>query len=382
MPSASRICASTKWPIRHFAMTGMVTAAMIDLISSGSDMRATPPSLRMSAGTRSSAITAHAPASCAMRACSGVTTSMITPPFSIWASPALTLKDTFTEPSPLRAPLRSATFEILRGRLRPHPRLRRYFPAGGKSLLLEPFQHQRPLGRVLGVGKQAVPVQAGQHVHLLEDVQQGRHGAPRKVGVGGGAGLLAARVELADEEQSLDRGEGNAELADRAVALLRVQVQNDPVPVTLQRAVEMAAQNLAVEEADRHLARGRVGELLVALKLDPLDRGQRDPGGFVVLQAAGIVDLDQEVRLVEIEIASDPFHGLVVEKADDYPGHLIPTVLTLIELHSCAGLGAFSGRVGGHTWYTRRCGFARLLPVGGGAFPRGRARAAAAPPRG
>src|SRR5437762_339056 len=118
MPSASRICASTKCPLRHLAMTGIVTAAMIDLISSGSDIRAAPPSLRMSAGTRSSAITAHAPASWAILACSAVTTSMITPPFSIWARPALTLKEPFTDPLPLREPLRSATSEILRGRSR------------------------------------------------------------------------------------------------------------------------------------------------------------------------------------------------------------------------------------------------------------------------
>ena len=58
---------------------------------SGSDMRATPPCARMSAGTRSSAITAQAPAASAIRACSGVTTSMITPPFSISARPALTV---------------------------------------------------------------------------------------------------------------------------------------------------------------------------------------------------------------------------------------------------------------------------------------------------
>src|SRR5437763_3489295 len=91
--------ASTKWPIRHLAITGMVTAALMPVISSGSDMRATPPSRRMSAGTRSRAITAQAPASSAILACSGVTTSMITPPFSISARPALTLKD------PLRTPL-------------------------------------------------------------------------------------------------------------------------------------------------------------------------------------------------------------------------------------------------------------------------------------
>src|SRR5262245_25996444 len=76
--------------MRHFAMTGIVTASWISLIFSGSDMRATPPSRRMSAGTRSSAMTAHAPASSAILACSASTTSMITPPLSISASPLLT----------------------------------------------------------------------------------------------------------------------------------------------------------------------------------------------------------------------------------------------------------------------------------------------------
>ena len=83
--------ASTKWPMRTLAITGIETAAMMPRISDGSLMRATPPVLRISAGTRSSAITEQAPASCAIRACSGVTTSMITPPLSIWASPALTV---------------------------------------------------------------------------------------------------------------------------------------------------------------------------------------------------------------------------------------------------------------------------------------------------
>src|SRR4051794_35313304 len=59
-------------------------------IMSGSLIRATPPCARMSAGTRSSAMTATAPASSASSACSGVTTSMITPPLSISASPRLT----------------------------------------------------------------------------------------------------------------------------------------------------------------------------------------------------------------------------------------------------------------------------------------------------
>src|SRR5215203_1642055 len=44
----------------------------------------------MSAGTRSSAMTATAPASSAIRAWSAVVTSMITPPLSISASPVLT----------------------------------------------------------------------------------------------------------------------------------------------------------------------------------------------------------------------------------------------------------------------------------------------------
>src|SRR5438552_682816 len=68
----------------------MVTACWIASIMAGSLMRATPPSRRMSAGTRSSAITATAPASSAIFACSGVTTSMITPPRNISASPRLT----------------------------------------------------------------------------------------------------------------------------------------------------------------------------------------------------------------------------------------------------------------------------------------------------
>src|SRR3954451_17222710 len=78
--------------MRALAMTGMVTASWMPLMSSGSDMRATPPSRRMSAGTRSSAITAAAPASSAILACSASTTSMITPPLSISARPALTRK--------------------------------------------------------------------------------------------------------------------------------------------------------------------------------------------------------------------------------------------------------------------------------------------------
>src|SRR5829696_2845139 len=76
--------------MRALAMTGIVTASWISVILSGSAIRATPPCARMSAGTRSSAITATAPASSAISACSDVVTSMITPPLSISARPPST----------------------------------------------------------------------------------------------------------------------------------------------------------------------------------------------------------------------------------------------------------------------------------------------------
>jgi hypothetical protein len=99
-PIACSICDSTKCPMRDLAMTGMVTHALMESIMSGSDMRATPPSRRMSAGMRSSAITATAPASSAMRASAGDVTSMITPPLSILARPALTSQvDSTTAPA-------------------------------------------------------------------------------------------------------------------------------------------------------------------------------------------------------------------------------------------------------------------------------------------
>ena len=71
--------------MRHFAITGMETAFWMPLIIFGSLIRDTPPAARMSAGMRSSAMTAQAPAASAIFACSGVVTSIITPPLSIWA---------------------------------------------------------------------------------------------------------------------------------------------------------------------------------------------------------------------------------------------------------------------------------------------------------
>src|SRR5260221_13921068 len=75
--------------MRHFAMTGISTTAMISRIFFGEAMRATPPSARICAGTRSSAITAPAPARSAISACFASVTSMMTPPLSISARPVL-----------------------------------------------------------------------------------------------------------------------------------------------------------------------------------------------------------------------------------------------------------------------------------------------------
>src|SRR5215472_7913496 len=88
--SAWRTSASAKCPMRTLAITGIVTVFMISRITLMEAMRATPPSLRMSDGTRSSAITAQAPAFSAILACSAFVTSMITPPLSISARPTLT----------------------------------------------------------------------------------------------------------------------------------------------------------------------------------------------------------------------------------------------------------------------------------------------------
>src|SRR5687768_1460964 len=87
--------------MRAFAITGIVTASWISAILVGSAILATPPAARMSAGTRSRAMTAQAPADSAIFACSAVTTSMMTPPFSISARPDLTRKvpSCFTTPT-------------------------------------------------------------------------------------------------------------------------------------------------------------------------------------------------------------------------------------------------------------------------------------------
>src|SRR5258707_5393956 len=75
--------------MRHLAITGMEAAAIILRIFLGEAMRATPPSARICAGTRSSAMTETAPAFSAISACLASVTSIMTPPLSISARPVL-----------------------------------------------------------------------------------------------------------------------------------------------------------------------------------------------------------------------------------------------------------------------------------------------------
>src|SRR4029077_14523820 len=103
----------------------------ISLILVTGDMRATPPSFRISEGTLSSAITATAPASSAILACSALVTSMMTPPFSISASP------TFSLGVPLS--MSSSPFRVRIGSLR--------------ESCLQPSPHRRPLRLQDGEGR-------------------------------------------------------------------------------------------------------------------------------------------------------------------------------------------------------------------------------------
>src|SRR3954452_17104234 len=119
----------------------MVTASWISSILSGSAMRATPPSRRMSAGTRSSAMTAHAPASSAIRACSASVTSMITPPLSISARPPLTRMVPSSAISSILA-LRGAAKNGLH-RPQGNPRLDELRLARGHALESESREQQR-----------------------------------------------------------------------------------------------------------------------------------------------------------------------------------------------------------------------------------------------
>src|SRR2546423_7216586 len=117
-------------------------------------MRATPPWARMSAGTRSSAMTATAPASSAIRDCSAVVTSMITPPFSISARPPLTRIVPISVTSAIILEARADEILLRRSRLgAPED--------DGRALQVEQRVQAVPLGRRPGRAAVALDDQVG-----------------------------------------------------------------------------------------------------------------------------------------------------------------------------------------------------------------------------
>ena len=86
-PVASNILASETWPILHFAIIGIVTESMISCIILMLAVLATPPAFLISYGSLSKTITATAPESSAICACSTLVTSIMTPCFCMRAKP-------------------------------------------------------------------------------------------------------------------------------------------------------------------------------------------------------------------------------------------------------------------------------------------------------
>src|SRR6185503_15089659 len=175
--------------MRALAITGIETASTIPATMSGSLIRATPPCARMSAGTRSSAMTATAPASSAIFACSGVTTSMITPPLSISARPDLTLKvpvSIGSQNSPLPLRRRARTAPVL--------------PGLGAALLEQP--HVEEVIQLLpAVALRGGDELLGRHVRVLVLGVP----VPQDLEEGGVADLLAQRLER-QRAAVVDRG--------------------------------------------------------------------------------------------------------------------------------------------------------------------------------
>src|SRR5260370_23920601 len=113
--------------MRHLAITGMETVAIISRIFLGEARRAAPPSARICAGTRTSAMRATAPAFSAMAACSALVTSMMTPPLSISARPVLRRREVeLLEPLVLDM---MDLFAIAKDKLAAHGCQRFYFTA-------------------------------------------------------------------------------------------------------------------------------------------------------------------------------------------------------------------------------------------------------------
>src|SRR5215467_1803007 len=130
--------------MRHLAITGMETADMISRIFLGDAMRATPPSARICAGTRSSAMTETAPAFSAISAWWASVTSMMTPPLSISARPVLRRSEVLVLPlfcdmvnsealSALRLSASAKPFDLMIG-----VGFRRYFILQGEGTVEKP----------------------------------------------------------------------------------------------------------------------------------------------------------------------------------------------------------------------------------------------------
>src|SRR2546423_8119060 len=226
--------------MRAFAMTGIVTASWISTILSGSAMRATPPSARMSAGTRSRAITATAPASSAIRACSAVVTSMITPPLSMSARPL------FTRIVPISA-----------------------IPAD--SSLAVPGRRRGQSGRSA--------VEAAEHlVHLV----LGRRHRPQEDGV-----LLRAH-DVVDVRLQLLRSEEPEPMLD-AERVVGVGAERDPDGVARMERQQAAVLRMPFDDPELR----RVGRHLIALLAQAARRRLRLVGRGLAL-AAGSQQGQQE----------------------------------------------------------------------------------------
>src|SRR5438093_5518168 len=148
-------------------------------------------------------------------------------------------------------------------------------------------------------------------------------------------------------------------------------MEHDPVAMALQRAVDVPAQHLAVPEADGDLAGRRLGHSVLGQgQLDPLHRGERDPGHLVVLDAADVIDLDDEIGLVEVEVLRPPLERLVVEETNvDLQLSSYPSILTSFRSVSCA-VASSRRRILAATPVRRACASSARTPPGAGGRPR------------
>src|SRR5262245_10050520 len=307
-------------------MTGMVTASWMPLIIDGSLMRATPPSRRMSAGTRSSAITAAAPASSAIFACSGVTTSMITPPLSISASPALVRNVASSRIRPIiragsvptRPTRRSARRRHGEDRAEPDAAVREPLPAvagfeeapvGGRDEQGSAGgRDERVRHRLVREDEAAPPVAVGP-----VQVPAGALGRVRGAGAGGGREVPALGVA-------------------------RVEGERPAVPVGAA-LVEPLPRGSAVVRARRGVARGLVraprsrrvpGELMGVAARSRAVILERGPA---VVRAHEPAELDaDEDALRVVRVGGDPAHAVRPGARREAPARFGRDVLERLEL--------------------------------------------------